>query len=595
MGVIERELASGGPAEALLETIYQSVLQPDQPWRLHQQLLQHFREDRSRDDTPLTRAILGHLKRALRLGAAHSAMQRERQRVLAVIDAVAPPVVVIDGDRRVLGFNRAAEALVQAGGAFTLHEGRLQCGEPEVLDALMAEAGRRSYASARVGGPVNGVLAYLYRNQATVGRVASYSLLLVDRQRCIQRSIAHLGQRTGLTAREAQLIELAVQGLDHDAICARTQITRHTLRQHFKHIYAKTGVHHHTALLALVLRNIVLEQASSSHNPQLLPHITGLAHTRLLRLADGRQLCYAEYGAAGGVPVLYFHALNASRLELLIHAERLRAHGIRLIAVDRPGYGHSSFIERHDYRDYTADLRTLLDELQLDRVHLLSASAGCAHALHTAWALPERVAGVHCTAVVPPIGHILASPSPSTLNSMLNQFFRVVPSLLRPALQLAFHGQTVESLLSAVAAGRNTAFSLAPADIAYMTAPEHLPYFVASMMESLRQGSNAWAMESVLINRPWSIDLRRLHVPVHLWHGSEDGLVPTDMVASFARACPGATLTVLEGQTHLLALRNIERLAGAIGTAFARGETCPEVPPGDDHAPARPPHPEDFA
>jgi pimeloyl-ACP methyl ester carboxylesterase/DNA-binding CsgD family transcriptional regulator len=594
MGVIERELASGGPAEALLETIYQSVLQPDPPWRLHQQLLQHFREDRSGDDTPLTRAILGHLKRALRLGAAHSAMQRERERVLAVIDAVAPPVVVVDGDCRVLGFNRAAEALMQAQGAFspfTLHEGTLQCREPAVLAALMAEAGRRSYASARVGGPGQGVLAYLYKNQATGARVASYSLLLVDRQGCIQRSIAHLGQRTGLTAREAELIELAVQGLEHDAICERTQITRHTLRQHFKHIYAKTGVHHHTALLALVLRNVVLEQASRSHNPQLLPHITGLAHTRLLRLADGRQLSYAEYGAASGVPVLYFHALNASRLELLIHAECLHAHGIRLIAVDRPGYGHSSFIERHDYRDYTADLRALLDELRLDRVHLLSASAGCAHALHTAWALPERVSGVHCTAVVPPIGHILASPSPSTLNSMLNQFFRVVPSLLRPALQLAFHGQTVESLLSAVVAGRNTAFSLAPADVAYMTVPGHLPYFVASMMESLRQGPNAWAMESVLINRPWRIDLRELRVPVHLWHGTEDGLVPTDMVAAFARDCPGATLTVLEGDTHLLAFRNIERLAGAIGTAFARVEGCPEVTPGDAPCPSSTPIP----
>ena len=87
------------------------------------------------------------------------------------------------------------------------------------------------------------------------------------------------------------------------------------------------------------------------------------------------------------------------------------------------------------------------------------------------------------------------------------------------------------------------------------------------MMESLRQGARAFAMESVLINQAWSIDLREIQVPVHLWHGSQDGLVPTDMVTGFAKALPNAKLTVLDGDTHLLAFRNIERLVQAIERA----------------------------
>lgn len=558
----------GAPAEALLEAIYQSALHPAHYGQLHSQLLFHFREDRSRDDTPLTRVILSHIKRALRLGAAHSAMQRERQRVLAVIHAVAPPIVVVDAQQRVLGLNADAEALLGRGELFGVEQGVLHCREPGVLAQLMTQAEVQSYACARIGAEAQaGWLAYLYKNHTPHNRsaAASYSLLLIDRQRCVSQSIAGLGQRAGLTAREVELIDLSIQGLDLDAICARTGITLHTLRQHTKNIYAKTGVHNQNALFALVLRNIVLEQAGSSHNPQLLPHITGLAHTRLLRLADGRQLSYAEYGAADGVPVVYFHALNASRLELLIHAERLRGLGVRLIAIDRPGYGHSSFVERRDYREFVPDVRALLDELRLDAVHLLSASAGSAHALHTAWAMPERIRSVHCTAVVPPIDHILASDSPSTLNSMMNQFFRVVPSLLRPAMELALFGQTVESLLHSMTSARShNAFSLADADIDYISAPEHLPYFVAAMMESLRQGPRAWALESVLLNQPWTIDLREIRVPVELWHGTLDGLVPMDMVQAFARALPGAQLHELAGDTHLLAFRNIERLMEAV-------------------------------
>lgn len=563
--------SQGGPVEALLEAIYQSALQPDQTGRLHQQLLFHFREDRSRDDTPLTRVILGHIKRALRLGAAHSAMQRERQRVMAVIHAVAPPIVVLDEHLRILGMNVDAETLLGQGGVLYAERGVLHSREPGLLAGLMAQADRQAYACVRLGVDArSNLLAYLYKNQAHHNRpgAPSYSLLLIDRQRCVAQSIAGLGRRAGLTAREVELIDLSLQGLALDAICERTGITLHTLRQHLKHIHAKTGVHSQNALFALVLRNIVLEQAGSSHNTQLLPHITGLAHTRLLRLTDGRQLSYAEYGASDGVPVLYFHALNASRLELLIHAERLRERGVRLIAIDRPGYGHSSFVERRDYREFTPDVRAVLDELQLDRVHLLSASAGSAHAVHTAWALPERVCSVQCTAVVPPIDHILASDSPSVLNGMLNQFFRVVPSLLRPAMELALFGQTVETLLNSMAAARgHNAFSLTEPDIAYITQPEHLPYFVASTMESLHQGPRAWALESMLLNQPWSIDLRELRVPVRLWHGTHDGLVPMDMVERFRQALPGAALEVLEGDTHLLAFRNIDRLAEAIHRA----------------------------
>lgn len=58
-----------------------------------------------------------------------------------------------------------------------------------------------------------------------------------------------------------------------------------------------------------------------------------------MRLPDGRTLAYLEVGAAEGRPVFYFHGGPDSRLEVLVFDDASRDLGIRLIAIDRPGYG----------------------------------------------------------------------------------------------------------------------------------------------------------------------------------------------------------------------------------------------------------------
>ena len=65
--------------------------------------------------------------------------------------------------------------------------------------------------------------------------------------------------------------------------------------------------------------------------------------TQFFVLPDKRRLCYAEYGDHTGFPVLYCHGFPASRLEAkLVDTEALR-QGVRIIAVDRPGFGRSDF------------------------------------------------------------------------------------------------------------------------------------------------------------------------------------------------------------------------------------------------------------
>lgn len=59
----------------------------------------------------------------------------------------------------------------------------------------------------------------------------------------------------GLSAREAEVMELAARGNSAPAIAARLFISENTVRTHIKRIYAKLGIHKKQELLELLSRS----------------------------------------------------------------------------------------------------------------------------------------------------------------------------------------------------------------------------------------------------------------------------------------------------------------------------------------------------
>ena len=82
-------------------------------------------------------------------------------------------------------------------------------------------------------------------------------------------------------------------------------------------------------------------------------------HSRVLTLADGRQLGYAEYGDPRGIPLLALHGTPGSRFMFALGDAPARARGLRIIAPDRAGYALTGFRVSDGLLATTDDLRAL--------------------------------------------------------------------------------------------------------------------------------------------------------------------------------------------------------------------------------------------
>jgi pimeloyl-ACP methyl ester carboxylesterase len=84
---------------------------------------------------------------------------------------------------------------------------------------------------------------------------------------------------------------------------------------------------------------------------------------RRLTLPGGRGLCYAEFGASNGIPVVYCHGFPGSRLEAAFADRIASTLGARLIAVDRPGMGMSDYRAERTILGWADDVLFLVDHL----------------------------------------------------------------------------------------------------------------------------------------------------------------------------------------------------------------------------------------
>ncbi|MFN3919861.1 MAG: alpha/beta fold hydrolase [Methylohalobius sp.] len=267
----------------------------------------------------------------------------------------------------------------------------------------------------------------------------------------------------------------------------------------------------------------------------------------VLTLPTGRRIGFARYGDPKGQPVFYCHGLPSSRLEAKLVAATARRLKIHLIALDRPGYGYSDPLPPMRIADWPEDLERLADHLQLERCSVLGISGGGPYALACGWRLRARVLALGLVCALGPVARVELRRGMS------------------PAARWAFFlAQNAPWALKLFFGNPTARFLRRFPDFTFALLMRHLPekdrltladlqirqVFRATICEGLRHGAAGALRDFVQYVRPWGVELAAIDLPVALWHGDADTVVPLTHARYLAERLPKAKLHVLPKEGH---------------------------------------------
>lgn len=277
----------------------------------------------------------------------------------------------------------------------------------------------------------------------------------------------------------------------------------------------------------------------------------------VFHLSDGRALGYSESGDPDGSPVLGFLGTSLSWLAHL-GDEAPRAAGVRVILVDRPGYGLSDFQPQRTLLDWPLDVAELADGLAIERFSVFGMSGGGPHAAASGYALPDRVSSVG----------LVSSPGPVWDRPELR--FSAPPHR-QPMIELAEHDpglaasrllEDCRTELEEIVRGSRNGDSGGPyADRAVMADPDVRARFEAARLETVARGAEGYAHDlSLLYFAPWGFRPEEIGVPAHIWQGDADQAVSPRIAEFFAETIPDNRLHMVAGAGHLLLWSNTEEI-----------------------------------
>ena len=263
--------------------------------------------------------------------------------------------------------------------------------------------------------------------------------------------------------------------------------------------------------------------------------------------ADGRRVGYLARGPRDGRPVLYLHGAPGSRREQRILPDQvLQRFGVRLVSVDRAGYGATDPLPGAR-PGRVRDVVTVCDALDIDRFPLVAVSSGGTYALTLAALEPGRVDRVVLSSAQMPYDDddALRDLQPGQRAELAS--LRAGRS---PDLERAYEEDRSALLADVLDGLAEPMATLTRREQDWFAQPWVQQVLVEDVQEGVRTGIEGYLEDGLSVVRPFEVDVTSVRAPVRAVHGSADDWEPLANLRRVLAQVSDAQLFVLDGLNH---------------------------------------------
>ncbi len=249
-----------------------------------------------------------------------------------------------------------------------------------------------------------------------------------------------------------------------------------------------------------------------------------MSRTFTLALRDGRTVEAVDEGDPDGTLLLVHHGSPGAAAAFEPFDRAAAERGIRLVTLSRAGFGDSSRHEGRSVASAAADAAALADHVGAERFLTMGWSGGGPHALACAALLPERVRAAATIAGAAPYdadGLEWADGMGESNQIEYPLAARDSDELLR-WMQPQVEAFAVVEPDEIVAELRTLISEVDEAEV-----NGALGELVAtSFRRAFTNGVWGWYDDDLAFVRPWGFELGSIRVPVSVWQGRQDLMVP---------------------------------------------------------------------
>lgn len=287
--------------------------------------------------------------------------------------------------------------------------------------------------------------------------------------------------------------------------------------------------------------------------------MTTAAPTTTIATPDGRSLDVYLAGPPDGDVLLFHLGTPSAAIPYPPAVDIMAERGLRYVAFNRAGYGSSTRRPGRSVADVVDDARTVLDHLGAEHAVTVGWSGGGPHALACGALLADRIRAVATIASVAPY----PADGLDYLDGMGDENIEEFSAALESAEALiAFKERNTPPLQVVTGDEVAEAFGdlIDDVDRGALTG-DFADWVAASFREALRESYWGWFDDDMAFIAPWGFDLGAIRVPVHVWQGRHDRMVPYAHGEWLAAHIPTAIPHLFDEHGHLsLAVDSMGRI-----------------------------------